>query len=515
MSEQPFASTSPSLAETAGAFATPASDMPATSRAGRRWRLWLGVTAAVVGVGAVLGVVMLGSLGRHKAHARPGNGSNGDAATLSVNTVIPQRKTLLRTLEQPGSIEPSAQAELYAKVSGYLKRIARDPAPGTNNKGLPASAASFPTGPQKDIGSLVKSGEVIMEIDVPELAQDVIQKESLLKQSQTELAAARTSLATFQAAIKAAEAQVAQADADIEKYQSETVLRSKQLQRYKELAKDRTVAAELVDERQDQLNAATAALESSKAKLKVANAELTVATSKLATAQADVSVRESRVQVARDELERARVLADYANIRAPFEGLISARNVDEGDFIQNASTSQSRPLMTVTAVDKVKIVLQIQEREAVAVQPGTPATIHVDAIEGWQFSGVVTRVNPTLDAQLRTRRVEIDVDNKNHKLMPGMYGQVVLTLQKLENAQAIPATAVYSRKGENYLIQVENGVARRHPIHIRYDDGTQLEVVKTTEHGEVPLKGDEELVVSNKGEIADGQRVKASRLPAP
>ncbi|MBL8799328.1 MAG: efflux RND transporter periplasmic adaptor subunit [Planctomycetia bacterium] len=476
-----------------------------TDAANRRmpWRTWVLAGVSAVGLGA-LGYVFLPSLiGAHPSQSAAERGAqmrnyhDPDGQALSVNTVMPQRKTLVKSLEQPGSLRPWAQAELYAKVSGYIKRLARETAtpdvsPGKSPPTVPLlappTASKTPLAqvasamgvrgvppwqpPLKDLGSAVKAGEVLVELDVPELHQDVTQKSSLLKQCEAELVQARTNLGLYEAAV---------------------TLQSKQLARIRELAAKRTVTDELVDEKQ---------------------AELTVAQSRLANAHADIVVKEARVHVARDEVERAKILAAYTQIRAPFDGAIAYRTVDEGDFVQNASTGQSRPLLSIIDIHKVKVVLQVPEREAIFVQPEAEAEMRLDTREHWRLQGKVSRVSPSLDTQSRTRQVEIDLDNPTGKLLPGMYGEATVVLQKIENAQAIPATAVYSRRGENFIIQVIDGVAQRQKVRIRYDDGKELEVVKLIDGREIPLDGTEELIVSNKGEIAEGQRVKCSRLAA-
>ncbi len=479
-----------------------ADSSPHTAERPKSWRTWAIVAVAAI-ILAGLGYVFLPSLiGARQAQAQPGQGQQArnyhdpDSQEMSVNTVQPHRKTLQRTLEQPGSIRPWAQAEMYAKVSGYLKRIARETTtpelmPDKEQQPVPMlppissltplariagvlGVRSVPPwqGPLKDIGSAVKAGEILVELDVPELVQDVTQKGSLLQQSEAELIQARTNLALYEAAV---------------------TLQSKQLIRIKDLAARRTVTDELVDEKQ---------------------AELTVAQSRLANARADIVVKEARVHVARDEVERARILANYTQIRAPFDGVITFRGVDEGDFVQNASSGQSRPLLSIIDIHKVKVVLQVPEREAIYIQPESEAEMRLDTREHWTIKGKVARVSPSLDTQSRTRQVEIDLDNADGKLLPGMYGEVTVILQKIENAQAIPATAVYSRRGENFIIQVIDGVAERQRVRIRYDDGKELEVVKLIENREAPLDGTEELIVSNKGEIAVGQRVRCSRLAA-
>lgn len=501
--------------------------------------LWLGGAAVLVvcavacffalGGGFVLHASSAGSIGA--AEGSPGSAVEG----IPVNTVRPQRKMLERVLLQPGSIRPGAQAELYAKTSGYLKSIQRDPTPRTAAAlagqvpgaslgcggplgGLASLAAAaqaeFLRAPQKDIGSRVRMGEPLLEIASPERLQDVAERESVLQQRLAESEQARTMVGTAEAAVESVKAQQAQADADIRRAVAEHTFRTAELTRLRDLARSRTITAELVDEKQFQVSAAAAAIDSSQAKLLAAKAELAVVTSKLATARADLRVKEALVRVARDALEQARILARYSVLTAPFDGVITHRGIDEGDFVQNSTSGQTRTLMTISAIDHVKVVLQAPEKDAVWVEVGAAATLDIDARTGWQARGRVARTAHLLDPQSRTLQVEIDLDNRDGKLLPGMYGNVTLTLQQIPDALALPATVVYSRRGSNYIIEVQDGIARRVPVRLRYDDGKEVEVVKLLGSSEVPLTGSEELVVSNKGEIADGQRVTTRPLSA-
>jgi len=457
------------------------------------------------------------------------------AAAITVNTIRPIRKTLIRQVEQAGSVLPVAQAELYAKVPGYLKHIQREFSPPIVGQLLfarivssldagCASPASLVTqglaflkragdhAPQLDIGSVVHEGEVLMVLDVPELNSDEAQKEAVLRQRQAERAQARAILATFESGLEASRARQKSALADLHRAEAECAYREGELQRMQALVRDRTVTEDLAAEKTNQRNAARAAHEAAQAKVEAEKAEYSVASSKLIAARADVSVKEALVDVARQDLERARVLAEYTLIRAPFDGVITERTVDEGDFIQNASSGQSRSLMTVTALDHVKVSLQVQEKEAPWASVGAEALLKLDAREHWQAVGRVSRIARALDQQSRTMRIELDLDNTDRKLMPGMYGRVTLLLQRIENALAIPATAVFSRRGENFVVLADRGVARRVPVHVRFDNGEELEVYKVVGGKEVALNGDEELIVSNKGEIADGQRIKPKAL---
>jgi HlyD family secretion protein len=456
---------------------------------------------------AAIGCVLLGLAywfsNRQSAGTTSAETSNHGAAlavpSIPVNTVRPQKKTLVRTLEIPGSIRPWAQAELYARASGYLKTIARR-APQTIND----------LGPQIDIGAVVRKGELLLEISTPERDQGIVEKQTLIRQREAELEVAQSALVTFEAQIEASKAQIAHAQADIRKLESEHTLRKTEHQRLVGLVQSRTVPPEIADEKAHQVNASLSAVEAGRAKIQSAHAEMSVVSSKLATAKADIKVKQGLVQIAHDDLKMAETLADFSRIRAPFDGMITYRDVDEGDFVQNATSGQSRRLMTVTSLDRVIVVLQVPDRDAPWVRIGAEASLVVASAP--PRKGRVSRIAHVLDAQTRTMQVEVDLDNKDRALLPGMYGKVNLTLQEIPNAQAIPATAVYSRKGENFILEVQGGLAHRVPVRIRYDDGKVVEVVKVVDRQEVPLTGSEELIVSNKGEIADGQRVQPSLL---
>lgn len=509
---------------------------PAAPRAGRvRWLVGGTLTLAVAAPALWFALASHGAPQTNRTVPYPAvDEDEVKPLVLSVNTVFPRKTTLQRILQQPCTIRPWAQVELYAKASGYLKSIQHlttpqqvadvvaqqlgltATAPAMSSPGLArmavAAAVAWDQAPEIDVGSPVARGQLLLEVEVPERRQEIVEKASLLLQRQAELEQARTALAVFEAGIAVADAQKAQAEADVERYKAECTFRQKEYNRNLDLAKSRTVTQELADEKESQLDAARAALQSARAKLQGAQADALLVSSKLLAAQADLKVKEALIQVARDALHHAEIVAEYSHLHAPFDGLVTSRSVDVGDFVQNATSGQSRELMTITAVDQVKAVLQARESEALLVRVGAEAAVEVHGSAAGTILGRVARVNPLLQQDTRTMQVEIDLDNRGRRLLPGMYGQVTLTLLKIPNAQAIPATAVYSRRGENFILQVQNGVARRQAVRLRYDDGKQVEVVKLTDSKEVPLDGTEELIVSNKGEIAEGQQVRATRL---
>ncbi len=528
----------PSMATSAEAVSPPTTPEPAGPPSG--WRRWLG-RPSQLNLSLLL-VLVLGVVGWqvfHENKALTGSDNDSDEEhvkpiPIPVNTVCPRQKTLERTYEQPGTIEPLARAELYAKVSGVLREIHHVTTPDlaatmvgqelTARMGyLPGAlgsvaqlsimaAIALERAPQLDRGAFVHKGDLLLEIDVPERMQDVMEFESQLLQKRAELDYTQSNLKTYEAAVEVARAQKVQAEADVKRWESEYTFRNKELHRLEDLARSGTITREVVDEKQNQVEAARAAWVSSQAKVQVAQAELSLASSKFTAAQADLKVKQAAVEIARKALHRAEILADYCRIYAPFDGLVTYRGVDEGDFVQNATSGQTHHLLTVTALDRVRVVLQVPEQEALLVRVGAEATVWVDAQRSRRIKGKVARIDYTLEEQTRTMRVEIDLDNADHRLLPGMYGRVNLVLEKVTNAQAIPTTAIFSRKGEQYVMIVKEGVARRQPVRIRFDDGKEAEVVRLLDNQEVPLDGSEELVISNKGEIADGQTVRPTRL---
>jgi RND family efflux transporter MFP subunit len=453
-----------------------------------------------------------------------------DPNALSVHTVFPKRKTLERSLVQPGTIKPFAQVELFAKASGYLRAIQGDMTAeiaadlaahhlaialaGGHPGFLAASAAvAWSQAPPKDIGSTVRAGEQLLAIASPESEQEIVERRMLVAQREAELEQAKTAVATAEALVAAARAAQLQAEASVKKAAADHAYYSKQLTRLRELVRRDTIAPEVAEEKEHLLQAALAALETNQARVLAAQADLSLADSKRTTAKADVAVKEALVRVAREQLHRAIIVADYANVYAPFDGIITQRGVDLGDFVHNSSGGAlNRPLMTVTALDRVKVVLAVPAHDAIFVEVGAEAVVKIDALHGWRVQSRVARVDHLLDRQTMSMRVEIDLDNRDHRLLPGMYANVALTLQKLPDAWAIPATAIYSRRGENYILVVDDqGRVRRHRVRVRYDDGKEVEVVRLDGDRETPLTGREQLVVSNKGELADGQPVRPLR----
>jgi hypothetical protein len=171
----------------------------------------------------------------------------------------------------------------------------------------------------------------------------------------------------------------------------------------------------------------------------------------------------------------------------------------------------------VAQIDPVRIFVDVPETDASFVKDGDPARIRLKALQGLELIGKVTRNAWALDYSpakvARTLRTEIDLDNPNGKLRPGMYANVSLTLAR-ENVLTVPASAIVTQGDQTVCFRVEDGRLVRTPVQIGLGGGGLVEIlkklVKSSEGDKsmwVDFTGAEQIVTSKPTELADGQAV--------
>lgn len=399
---------------------------------------------------------------------------------ISVQTVVPQRRDLTHKFQQPGVIEASASADLFARVSGYVEAV------------------------NVDIGDTVEAGQVLLEVDVPELEQELAYKDALVEQATAELTQAETTVTVADGAIETHESQLQLAQADKKKAEADRNFRKSEYERYAALAADNASTKQLAEEKKFGYLSAVSAFDSAVAKLRAVESDVVILKAKLAGANADVKTKKAKVAVARADREKTRVLADYAKLKAPYTGSITRRHVDPGEYVHSPSSDKATPLFTISRTESVTVVMRVPEKEVPYVRVGNPVSMKFDGLPTDVIAGRVTRMAKRLDEKL-TMRVEIDVKNPEDKLYPGMFGSVTLVLADVKDALTVPASALYGTGDGLYVVTVTDGVTRRARVETGYDDGRIVQIVSG-------LSGDEEVVVSNKGNLADGQAVAASRV---
>ena len=454
----------------------------ALSANNRRW--WIvGVSAGLVlaaafayrgrGLGSAAGQASAAETSASKAAA--------DARHAEVvDTLHPTAGGMARTTVQPGSAHSFQSAGLFAKVSGYLKTQS------------------------VDIGSIVKRGDVLAELDVPELVQELERDKAHLRQSQAEVVQAESNVTTVDAERKAAEAFVTQSQANAKRSASERQFREKQFKRIRDLHELDSVEERLVDEKLDQLQAAQSSEMAAESAVVTAQQQSAAAAARVSRAEADLLVAKAKVDVAQSTVTKTSVLLSYTRITSPYDGVVTRRSYHPGAFVRSADQGDGVPLLCVDRTDLMRIVVQVPDRDVPYVQAGDPATIFFDAFPKTTLTGRVARIAASEDQETRTMRVEIDVPNPRGLIRDGMYGQVEIQLEEPSAGVTIPSACLVgdSRAQSAKLFVVRDGKAYLVDAKIGKDTGALVEV-------ESGLTTEDLVVVKPPATLADGMSVQA------
>ena len=276
------------------------------------WR----VLAAAFGLAAVAGLmwpIVWGESGRKGTGRSTLAASTNEASTLHIDVIQPVKGGVRRLTIQPGSVHAFESVDLYAKASGFLKSQ------------------------RVDIGSSIRRGEPLAEIDAPELQGAVDAADAAVEQAKAKCGQAVSRVATAEADRLPADASVTQAESDIARLAARRSLSEKQFERIKDLHARRAVDGKLMDEQQQEFESAQAAERTGYAAVKTARAETASAAAKVLETKADVAETRASLRLAGARLERIKVLASYTKISAPFDGVITRRNFHPGAFIRSAA----------------------------------------------------------------------------------------------------------------------------------------------------------------------------------
>jgi RND family efflux transporter MFP subunit len=389
---------------------------------------WLPVSCLLL-AGAV-------GIGCHEAPAPPANN------TPSAPVARAQRTPISNQLTVAGEFLPFQEVEMHAKVAGYIRRI------------------------HVDIGDRVHTGEVLAELEVPEMTAQVDGAQAGVQRSHDEILRA-------QSAVDRAEADHSALHA--------SALRLKQASE----ARPGLIA-------QQELDDAQARDIASEAQVEAARSELAAMKQALGTAQA--------------EHRHFASLADYSRIVAPFSGIVTWRYADTGTLLQaGTSNAGSMAVVKLAQVDTLRLRLPVPENLAGFVHVGDSAQIRVQAT-GAQLTGKIVRTTGELDLATRTLQVEVDLPNADGKLTPGMYAEVTLRIQRSGNALTIPVEAVdRSQNTPAALIVNAHGQVERRTLSLGLETPNAVEVTGGLQEGEY-------VIVGNLSSFHNGEQVEAREI---
>lgn len=412
---------------------------------------------------------------------RSGEHDSATAGALHVAVVNPRKGGIERTTDQSGSVQAFEHADLYAKISGYLK---------VQNV---------------DIGDMVKVNQVLAEIDDPEILKAVDQARATLDQAKAKVKIAEARIKAADADVKASQAMVTQSQVGVVTQEANVSLRGKQLKRIQGLVLRQAVEEKLEDEELDKYEAAKSAERYARAAVLSTQAQELAKEADVEQAKADLAEARANVEVAEANLGKAEVMAGYMKIVSPYDGVVTRRTYHRGDFVRSAVEGGAVPILAVARTDLMRVVLPVPDRDVPFVDRGDPAIVRVDALRGEEFKGVVSRFASTEDPESRNMRTEVDLPNPSGRLKEGMYGRVTIILQKaVPDSVTIPSAALLRQNnlGEGSVYVVREGKARKVNVRVGSDNGVETEILNG-------LKTDDRVVTSYNGAIADGTPVVA------
>jgi RND family efflux transporter MFP subunit len=219
-----------------------------------------------------------------------------------------------------------------------------------------------------------------------------------------------------------------------------------------------------------------------------------------ATRAAQFSAASMQAQLKYYDQQRA-----YEQVVAPFDGVITQRNIDVGSLITADATSGTS-MFSMVQSDVIRVWVYVPQDDAFGVGPGVDAIIRVPAMPKLTFHGEVTRIADALQPGTRTLLTEVDVSNPNGALTPGLYCTVELKIPRKSPALLIPAPAIIFNQNGMQVAVVKNGVARLRELAITTDYGTEVEVNQGVDDGD-------QVILQPPVDLTDGEKVEI--LPEP
>jgi HlyD family secretion protein len=450
----------------------------------------------------IAGVVIAGLL----TSAMAGCGEHaptGDASAIKDPPVVtvahPQRQTLERPVEQPARVEAFEQTPIYVKIPGYADKV------------------------EVEIGTAVKKGDPLAELRVPELLEDLKYKTGLVEQARIDITLADKALLVAQANVKTAEALIQEARSGLTRADTSYKRWKTEAARMGKLVKGDVISVESGVDAAYQFEVAQAARAEADAKVQSAEAGFVESQARRDKAETDVAAARNRQVLAETDKRRTLAMLEYTHVTAPFDGVVSERHVDTGHFLQptTGSSTATQPLFVVVRTDKVRVFLEVPETDAVLVKcgpkEGSQAIIRVPVLNDREFTGRVAGSSWSLAAGQRTLRTEIDFDNTEGVLRPGMYAHALIEVQQ-PDAWTLPSAALATRDGQTFCYCLEDGKAVWTPVKVGSRQGGIVEVVKKQVQPAKPgdgfrwvnFSGSESVITDRVKELINGQPVRVS-----
>jgi RND family efflux transporter MFP subunit len=356
------------------------------------------------------------------------------------------KRSLGRDLWLSSELVPFQEIDVYAKESGYVKDL------------------------MVDYGTHVKTGQVMAILEIPELEAQLVVDKADIKNAADQVTRAQHELARYQAQYKVQNLEYTRLNGVFE-------------------SQPGLVAQQEVDDAQGRNLAASSQVDAAEAALSAAQSQLAAAKAKLAQHQ---------------------TLYDYSRITAPFSGVVTERYANFGTLMQagTSSSTQAMPLVKLSQDDLFRLVIPVPEAYVRFIKIGDQVNVNVPSLKH-TFPGKVARFSVDVRTDTRTMHTEVDVPNPHRMLLPGLYAEARLELDRREDIPSVPLQAL-SHATDKITVYVvgADGTLEQRPVEIGLQTSNYAEVVSGLNEGEM-------VVVSDRGALRPGEKVVAQEVTLP
>lgn len=429
---------------------------------------------AIIGGGILLALLLTaGILPRLKRHKELSALASEQQQTLPlVDVVNPRKADATNELVLPATTQAIQETTISARTSGYIRRWLAG------------------------MGQQVKEGQLLAEIDSPETDQQLREARQQATEAEQTIAQARSELSQAQAGLEQAEASLKQARTNLE-------LARVNLERSKTLVAAGVVSHQDTDDKQAAFDARQADVEVAQANIRARQAAIKAQQSAIDSKQSNFNGRQANVQ-------RLVELQSYQKVVAPYDGIITARNVEVGALI-NASggTATNAGLYRIARLDTIRIFINVPQTYVAAMRPGLPAEVMVKELPQKVFTGNVIGTSNSIDPATRTLMVEVRVSNPERQLLSGMYAQVKFVLPATNQTLMIPASGLIANAaGTQVLVMRPDHTVHFQKVEVGRDSGKEVEIISG-------LSSDQWVVTNPSDNLREGTHVQPAKPDEP
>ncbi|MFN7936132.1 MAG: efflux RND transporter periplasmic adaptor subunit [Bryobacteraceae bacterium] len=377
-----------------------------------------------------------------------GCGRRGEPTVVTAST--PQKTTvavaraaqvkMTNDLVLTAEFVPYQEVDVMAKLSGYIKKV------------------------YVDVGDQVKAGQLLAELEVPEMGDELIKANAAIERSKADVARVRT---------------------EVERAETSHKMAHLTAERIAGVAKNKQglVAQQEVDDAR--------------------NRDL-VAEAQISTAKSALSAALKSVEVSEADARKAHTLQTYLQVTAPFTGVVTKRYLDNGAMIQAGTSSHTQALPVVRISDNrmLRLMLPVPESAVSQIRLGAAVDVRVPSLDR-EFKGRVARFSQRIVTATRTMETEVDVSNPQGVLIPGMFAEATISLREPRSVLSVPILAV-DRGGEqaSVLVVKPDGIVERRGVTLGFENADLLEIRSG-------LSLDEQVVIGRRDALKPGQQVVA------